>query len=459
MSSTTGATGASVQESIRAQIGTSAIDKIIGQPTTTSVNNLKEQIAKIAASVKTTKWGGRHGYLPLVLDDTEWRTASGYGATLPNGEPNNTDRLTRPPLVPVGLTNTMTITARHAITSKDDHDQADFWTQEAVDSIIVDRIVTEIIDAPYVEELEEDYVGYANQTIKTVLVHLKSTWCTVTTLEKKQAAEQFQIKWNGTTHITKYARQLDKQQKLCRDIGVPAHDNQKIQIYVEQMYACEMFDDKEMTEWEDKVNADKTWAIAKRYFERLYRSKAKYSEERAARAGGYDSANSLADKTRAAMQQNKTPSIGTTYPTSFMPPASVMTDTISPADQKTYIEYTNSLEGALEEAKEHVAAVTTDRDRMMEKINEQQKVMMEQQKQFMQMMMNAGMGRATATEGNGEGRRKPEDTNIGRGNPGKLVPPRKCGVCGKDGVRHKDEDCWENEANADKRPKWWKRKE
>jgi hypothetical protein len=106
-----------------------------------------------------------------------------------------------------------------------------------------------------------------------------------------------------------------------------------------------------------------------------------------------------------------------------------------------------------------VAAVTTDQDRMMEKINEQQKVMMEQQKQFMQMMMNAGMGRATATEGNGEGRRKPEDTNIGRGNPGKLVPPRKCGVCGKDGVRHKDEDCWENEANADKRPKWWKRKE
>ena len=76
---------------------------------------------------------------------------------------------------------------------------------------------------------------------------------------------------------------------------------------------------------------------------KLYRSKAKYSEERAARAGGFDSANSLSDKTRAAMQQNNPPSVGTAYPTSFMPPASVMTDTISPADQKTYIEYTNSL--------------------------------------------------------------------------------------------------------------------
>ena len=459
MSSTTGTTGASVQESIRAQIGTSAIDKIIGQPTTTSVNNLKEQIAKIAASVKTTKWGGRHRYLPLVLDDTEWQAASSFGDTLPSGAPNNTHRLTRPPLVPAGLANNMTITARHAITSKHERDKAEFWTQEAVDSIIVDRIVTEIIDAPYVEELEEDYVGYANQTIKTVLAHLKTTWCTVTTLEKKQAAEQFQIKWNGTTHITKYARQLDKHQKLCRDIGVPAHDNQKIQIYVEQMYACEMFDDKEMTEWEDKVTADKTWAIAKAYFEKLYRSKAKYSEERAARAGGFTSANSLTDRTRAIIQQHNPPSIGAAYPTSVTPPASVLSDTISPTDHKTYSEYTNSLEGALEEAREHMAAITTDRDRMMEKINEQQKLMMEQQQQFMQMMINAGMGRATATEGHNTGTTTPDNTKTGRGKPGKLVPARKCGVCGKDGVRHRDEDCWEHEANADNRPKWWKRKE
>jgi hypothetical protein len=40
---------------------------------------------------------------------------------------------------------------------------------------------------------------------------------------------------------------------------------------------------------------------------------------------------------------------------------------------------------------------------MMEKINEQQKLMMEQQQQFMQMMMNVGMGKSTAAEGNGKG--------------------------------------------------------
>jgi len=44
--------------------------------------------------------------------------------------------------------------------------------------------------------------------------------------------------------------------------------------------------------------------FAKTYFEKLYRSTAKYSKERAAQAGGFDSANSLADKMRATMQQN-----------------------------------------------------------------------------------------------------------------------------------------------------------
>ena len=213
-----------------------------------------------------------------------------------------------------------------------------------------------------------------------------------------------------------------------------------------------------MTEWEYKLTSDKTWTISKTYFEKLYRSKAKYSEERSARADGFDSANSLSDRTRASIKTN-TSSIGNAYPTSFVPPAGVMIDTLSPADQKTYIEYTNSLEGALEEAKEHAAAITTDLDRMMEKINEQQKLMMEQQQKFMEMIMNAGMYPPTASEGKGKGGGKPDETKTGRGKPGKLVPPRKYGVCGKDGVRHKDEDCWENEENADNLPKWWKRKE
>jgi len=451
---TASATETAVREAVRAKIYAMPLDKIVGQPTTATANHLKEQIAKIAAAIKTTKWGGRHGHLPLVLSDTEWQTASGVGATFPDGTANNTDRQPQPPLIPAGLTNNMTHINRETIKSRHDLANINFWTQEAVDDISVERIVQDIVDEMYVEELDEDYVGYSNQTIKTILTHIKDNWCIITTLEKKQAAENFRVQWDATSHITKYARELDKQQRLCRDIGIPAPGLTKIQYYVENMYASEMFDEKEMNTWENKPSADKDWTNAKAYFEDLYRSKRKYMEEREARASGFESANSISQRTKATHQPTSSAASFLSTGINNSPPGSVYAGKTA-TDQQTYIEYTNSLEGALVDAKEHVAAITNDRDRMMEKINEQQKLMMEQQQKFMEMMLSAGIGKPTKADGgaakvNGGA----EKTRSNRGTPGKAVPTRKCGVCGKNRVTHRDEDCWEDDRNASKRLAW-----
>ena len=102
MSSPT-ANEATVYEAVRAIVSPLPLDKIVGQPTTSTVNHLRQQIAKIAAAVKTTSWGGRHGHLSLVLNDAEYRTVT--------GNPDITiDRLTTPPIVAAGLTNTTTLT-------------------------------------------------------------------------------------------------------------------------------------------------------------------------------------------------------------------------------------------------------------------------------------------------------------------------------------------------------------
>jgi hypothetical protein len=54
--------------------------------------------------------------------------------------------------------------------------------QEAVTSIGVQRII-ECVEEQYVEELNEDYFGHANQMIKTLLNHLRTKWCKVMTKE------------------------------------------------------------------------------------------------------------------------------------------------------------------------------------------------------------------------------------------------------------------------------------
>ena len=68
--------GVGIREEVRAKIYSLPLDKIIGQPTIKTWNHLREQSSRIAAQVKTTEWGGKHGHLALVLHDDEYRTVT-----------------------------------------------------------------------------------------------------------------------------------------------------------------------------------------------------------------------------------------------------------------------------------------------------------------------------------------------------------------------------------------------
>jgi len=132
----------------------------------------------MAVAVKTTQWGGRHGCLTLVVDDIEYqRITNNTGAT--------TECQSKPGTTPEGLTNQTTLINRTRILGLHKIVTKDYYKQESTDSIIVERVVTEAVDEIYVEELEDEYIGYSNQTIKSLIQHLKDEWCIVTTLEKK----------------------------------------------------------------------------------------------------------------------------------------------------------------------------------------------------------------------------------------------------------------------------------
>jgi hypothetical protein len=45
---------------------------IVGQPTTKSMDRMKEQVAQVVASIKTTAWGGLHGSLALILNAADY---------------------------------------------------------------------------------------------------------------------------------------------------------------------------------------------------------------------------------------------------------------------------------------------------------------------------------------------------------------------------------------------------
>ena len=87
-------------------------------------------------------------------------------------------------------------------------------------------------------------MGYSDKTTKSLLTHLKTTWCNITTLEKGKALGVFRAPWDMTSNITTYERHLDKAQLKCADMGVKAYNSEKVQIYVQQIYGADIFTKK-----------------------------------------------------------------------------------------------------------------------------------------------------------------------------------------------------------------------
>ena len=107
------------------------------------------------------------------------------------------------------------------------------------------------VDTQYVEELKEDYVGYKNQTIKTMVIQLRM-WYVITTKEKLAIKAHFLATWSNTpeAHVTTFARQLDRRQVECKDHGVTIANDDKVDHFAAQMYACGLFEAKFLDEWE-----------------------------------------------------------------------------------------------------------------------------------------------------------------------------------------------------------------
>ncbi len=94
--------------------------------------------------------------------------------------------------------------------------QKEFDLQEVVTNIGVQCIINRVKEQ-YIEELNKDYFGYANNTIKSVLHHLRTNWCKVITRERTDATKAFYQAWvPNMTHIITFGRQLTKQQKNAR---------------------------------------------------------------------------------------------------------------------------------------------------------------------------------------------------------------------------------------------------
>jgi hypothetical protein len=144
--------------------------------------------------------------------------------------------VTQPDAINEGITATSTPLEILTFQEETKKLQKEFDLQEAVTNIGVQRIINSVKEQ-HIKELNEEYFGYANNSIKSVLHHLQTNWCKVMTRECTDATEAFYQAWvPNMTHIITFGRQLTKQQKKCKAINVIISDKANTLHFVGQMY-------------------------------------------------------------------------------------------------------------------------------------------------------------------------------------------------------------------------------
>ncbi len=119
--------------------------------------------------------------------------------------------------------------------------------------------------------------------------HLNSRWCPLNVHAKKNLCIAYYAEWDGKQHLTASGKRLDDDQVRIKCFGITISDKDKLQFCLEQMYALNHFDKKEMTEWKNKPEAIKNdFNNAKTYFEGLVRDYEVYEQNSGGTTGKHN---------------------------------------------------------------------------------------------------------------------------------------------------------------------------
>ena len=375
------------KEDIEERLTAKTLSKIHGQPTDQSVTLLRKEVAKIAANVPTSLGGGKHGHLGLVLEPAKYTAISHGGATF------------EVPTHPGAYPSTVSATAEARAREEAEHKAKirEFEIYAGVNNAIKDLII-EAVDEEWLEEIEDDVLGFTNVTVQAMIKHLEDRGGTLDYFETQEIKMKRDAPWDGEENVVTYFSRVEKARKQLERANIATSDNELIN---QALFTFKQSGELEqgLVNWDAKAGADKTWTELKKHFTKEYADRRKHALIES-KSAGYGSAGNVAEEDTA-------------------------------------------LEIAALTA-EVIKQVRSESDSELKKILEQQCNLIEANKSLMSNLMSQLANNGTGTGRGGGGGGGGDTKDIGR---------KKCPICNFG--FHNEKNCWELEANKDKRPANW----
>jgi hypothetical protein len=370
-----------VRADIREEVRKETVTKIHGQPTNQDLTTLEKELIAILANIPTTLGGGNHGHAGILMEPTRYLLTAG----VPFNNPAN------PGNYPLNIAGNAAAGVRARAEAEHKEEVREYETFQGVIQATKD-IFLETVDHEYLIEIEDEILGFLNQTPTDMLNHLRNRGGALDFADTKTLLAERDGEWDASEVPQLYFNRVEKAIQGLTRAGINSDLNERRDMALYYLKASGEFD-AAVREWENRPTVNKTWQNIKTFIS------AEHAKE--------NKQNKLTAKNFKA----------------------------------------NMIEEQAEATEELIAALTEKHTQQIESLI---KSNTEAMKQMMSLIKNDRKEPGDKKQPDEEKKKKREERRQ------KFNDAPVCKHCGKKHPTKKEDECWELEVNKASRPVNWK---
>jgi hypothetical protein len=234
------------------------VTKIHGQPTDHNITTLKKELVSIAASFPSGLEGGNHGHAGIIVKPAKYLTMARVAFTSP----------IHPGINPAGLAANATAGTQAREETEHKELLAQYEIFKGVKQALK-NIILEVVEHNYLLEIEDDMLGFLNQTPRQMIDHLKVRGGALDFADTKTLLADRDMECDISKNPQIYFDRVEKAVKALTRANITSDMNQLQDMALYHFKASGEFDTG-VREWENKPAMDKMWVNIKMFISAEY---------------------------------------------------------------------------------------------------------------------------------------------------------------------------------------------
>ena len=247
-----------VRADVRDEVRKETVTKIHGQPTNQDLTILEKELIAILANIPTTLGGGNHGHAGILMDPARYLLTAGVPFVNP-ANPGN---------YPAGVAANAAAGARARAEAQHKEEVKEYETFQGVMQATKD-IIMEAVDHEYLLEIEDEILGFLNETPISIMNHLRNRGGALDFADTKTLLAERDGEWDASEVPQVYFNRVEKAIQGLTRAGINSDLNKRRDMALYYLKASGEFD-AAVREWELRPAGTKTWQNIKTFISAEY---------------------------------------------------------------------------------------------------------------------------------------------------------------------------------------------